>query len=181
MKHKLLLNTCCAPCLVGVYDQIEDDYDITLFWFNPNIAPEAEYRKRLSELDRYAKIIGVKVIVGDKYAEDNLFWNNLTKNYSNEIEGGKRCELCIKYRLLATSKFASENNFEYFATTLTVSPHKNSQSINKIGANIADKIEHLTFLDKDFKDDNSYKKSLEICKELNIYRQNYCGCQYSKR
>jgi predicted adenine nucleotide alpha hydrolase (AANH) superfamily ATPase len=181
MKKKLLLHACCAPCLTGAYDQLKNDYDITLFWFNPNISPVDEYIKRLEELKRYAKILGNRLVIVDRYAEDNFYWNNLTKNYSKDPEGGKRCEMCIKYRLLNTTKYASENHFDYFATTLSVSPHKNSDLINTAGRNIAGKFDSIQFLDKDFEDANSFKKSLAICREFNIYRQKYCGCRYSAR
>ena len=177
-KVKLLLHACCAPCLTSVYEQLNDYFEITIFWFNPNIYPTEEYNKRLEELKRYCKIIKVPLIVGDKLPEDLNNWELLTKGLDKEIEGGKRCRICIKMRLLYTAKYASEYNFDMFATTLSVSPHKNTYLINNIGKEISEKT-GIKFLDRDFKKNNGYKSSVEICKEFNIYRQNYCGCKYS--
>jgi len=188
-KPTLLLHSCCAPCLTSVFEQLKDDFDITIFWFNPNIFPIEEYNRRLKELKRYCKIIKTPLIIGDKIPEDANSWHLLTRGLENEIEGGKRCKICIKMRLLYTGKFAEENNFDYFTTTLSISPHKNSYMINNIGKEVASKIYNksfdsaqdddkhvVTFLDRDFKKNNGYKRSTEICKEFNIYRQKYCGC-----
>lgn len=188
-KAKLLLHACCAPCLTSVYQQLKDDFDITVFWFNPNIFPIEEYNKRLQELKRYCKIINVPLIIGDKLPEDANNWDLLTKGLEREIEGGKRCRICIKMRLLYTAKTAFEKGFNKFATTLSVSPHKNTYLINNIGKEISEKLSDrsldcarddskgtVNFLDYDFKKNNGYKRSVEICKELNIYRQKYCGC-----
>lgn len=180
IKPKLLLHACCAPCFTSVFEQLKDDFDITVFWFNPNIFPIEEYNKRLKELTRYCKIVKTPLIIGDKMPEDVNSWQLLTRGLENEIEGGKRCKICIKMRLLYTGKFAKENNFDCFTTTLSVSPHKNSYMINNIGKEVASKVA-VTFLDRDFKKNNGYKRSIEICKEFNIYRQNYCGCVYSLR
>lgn len=215
MKPTFLLHTCCAPCLTSVYEQLKDNFDITVFWFNPNIFPVEEYNKRLNELKRYCEIIKVPLIVGDKLPEDANSWDLLTKGLEKEIEGGKRCRICIKMRLLYTAKYAVENNFDMFATTLSVSPHKNTYLINNIGKEIEAKLsetilidaplslrgerlatkqskkiatlqnniarnDKIIFLDRNFKKNNGYKRSVEICKEFGIYRQNYCGCRYSQ-
>lgn len=179
-KPKLLLHTCCAPCFTSAYEQVKDDFDVTIFWFNPNIYPQLEYGKRLIEVERYAKIVGVKLINIENYNEESYSWTLLTKELADEPEGGKRCEKCIKYRLLNTAKYASEHKFDYFATTLTISPHKNSVAINKLGKDIANSLK-IDFLDRDFKKNDGYKRSIELCREFNIYRQQYCGCQYSMR
>lgn len=178
IKPKLLLHACCAPCFTAVYEQLKEDFNITVFWFNPNIFPIEEYNKRLDELKKYCKIVKCPLIVGDKMPEDMNSWQLLTRGFENEIEGGKRCRTCIKMRLLYTGKFASENKFDQFGTTLSISPHKNSYTINNIGKEVSAKIK-INFLDRDFKKNNGYKRSIEICKEFNIYRQNYCGCRYS--
>jgi len=214
-KPTLLLHVCCAPCFTSVFEQLKDDFDVTIFWFNPNIYPQTEYAKRLIEVNRYAETVGVKVVNIEDFKNESYSWNQLTKEFSGEPEGGKRCELCIKYRLLNTAKFAKENGFDYFATTLTVSPHKNSKIINEIGEEIERKTtinchpelvsgshdndsgsqiksgmtinegyfskNKLKFLNQDFKKNDGYKKSIDLCKEFNIYRQKYCGCGFSIR
>ncbi len=177
-KPTLLLHSCCAPCSTSVFEQLKEDFEVTIFWFNPNIYPQPEYGKRLVEVERYAKIVSAKVINVENYKDESYSWNQLVKNYVNEPEGGKRCELCIKYRLLNTAKYAKENGFDYFATTLTVSPHKNTKTINEVGKEIGAKMD-IAFFDKDFKKNDGYKRSIEICKKFNIYRQSYCGCEFS--
>ncbi len=180
MKPRLLLHSCCAPCLSAVFEQLKDDYDITLFWFNPNIYPMEESAKRLNELVRYAKIIDCNVVIQEKYLDDHHNWIKLTQELSNEKEGGKRCEKCMKYRLLATAVYAERFTFDFFATTLSISPHKNSDMINTLGNEISQKFD-VKFLDHDFKENNAYNRSIKICQEMNIYRQKYCGCEYSIR
>lgn len=178
-KPKILLHACCAPCLTAVYEKIKDDYEITIYWFNPNIYPIEEYQKRLAELERFCLIRNIPLVKADQYAADNISWNHLADNVASEPEGGKRCLICFKYRLLMTAKYANEHGFDLFGTTLSISPHKNATQINEIGAAIADKFEDLKFLAEDFSD--RYKRSIEMCKEYDLYRQNYCGCQFSIR
>lgn len=179
-KPTLLLHTCCAPCFTSVFEQLKNDFDVTIFWFNPNIYPQEEYGKRLVEVERYAKIVGVKVVNIENFKDDSYSWNQMVKNHVSEPEGGKRCRLCIKYRLLSAAKYAEENNFDFFATTLSVSPHKNTEMINEIGEEISAKLD-IAFLDRDFKKNDAYKRSIELCKEFKIYRQNYCGCSFSMK
>ena len=138
-KPTLLLHACCAPCLTSVYEQLKNDFEVTIFWFNPNIFPIEEYNKRLDELKKYCKIIKRPLIIGDKMPEDLHNWELLTKGLEREIEGGKRCRICIKMRLLYTAKYAQENGFDQFATTLSVSPHKNTYMINNIGKEVSQK------------------------------------------
>lgn len=178
-KPTLLLHSCCAPCLTAVYEQLKDDFEITIFWFNPNIFPIEEHGKRLDELKKYCDIIQRPLIIGDKMPEDANSWELLTRGLDKEVEGGERCKICMKMRLLYAGKYALENGFDLFATTLSVSPHKNTYMINNIGKEISSKISGINFLEHDFKKNDGYKRSIEICKEFNIYRQNYCGCQYS--
>lgn len=177
-KKFLLLHSCCAPCTTAVYEKLKDDFNITLFWFNPNIEPLTEHEKRLGELKKLSEILKIKLIVSDQYAAENQNWNLLVRNFANEKEGGTRCNLCIKNRLLNTAKHAKDNNFDYFATTLTVSPHKNSKAINEIGCSISEKL-NINFLNNDFKKENGYLRSIELSKKYGLYRQNYCGCKYS--
>lgn len=173
MKKKFLLHACCAPCLVAANQIIKDDFDV--FWFNPNIFPEEEHSKRLKYLRYYTLSINKKVIVNDHYKDDNLSMEKLFVGLESEPEGGKRCLKCFKYRLIIAAKYALENNYKYFSTTLVVSPYKNSVTINEIGRQISDKIgiKYLPLTETD------YKKSIVECRNLNIYRQKYCGCRYS--
>lgn len=177
-KKSLLLHVCCAPCATSVYEKISNDFEITLFWFNPNIEPAEEHEKRLNEVIKLSKILDAPLIINEKYPAENQSWNILTKNFADEKEGGIRCRLCIKNRLLFTAKYANENNFDYFATTLTVSPHKNSQIINELGKEVASKL-NIEFLEADFKKENGYLRSIELSKKYGLYRQSYCGCKYS--
>ncbi|MBD3355368.1 hypothetical protein GF361_05275 [Candidatus Woesearchaeota archaeon] len=171
---KLLLHTCCAPCSTHVIEELKKEYDITLFFYNPNVEPIQEYEKRLVEAERLAKELNIPIIVGDY---DNIKWHNAVKDYESEPEGGKRCEICFRFNLQKTAKLAKEKNFDFFTTTLTVSPYKNNEVINRIGKDIDEE----RFLEKDFKKQNGYMHSIELSKKHNLYRQNYCGCLYSKK
>lgn len=179
MKKKLLLHVCCAPCLLGVYDQIKDKFEVVLFWYNPNICPASEHTKRLDEVVKLSKIFGCELIVDDEYAAESFNWLKLTQSLAEEKEGGKRCTVCFRIRLLKTAAMAEELNFEHFATTLTVSPYKNTVTINKVGKEVESKFEKLAFFDEDFGNEAGVKKSLDLSKKLEIYRQKYCGCKYS--
>ena len=150
---------------------------MTIFYTNSNIYPHSEYQKRLEEQKRYAKIVGIDVIE-DVYDEKEFL--QFVKGLEFEKEGGERCKKCFEFRLKRTAKFAKENNFEIFSTTLTVSPHKDFEIINQIGKEIAD-MNHLEFLEGNFKKQNGFKNSIEISKKYDIYRQNYCGCRFSLR
>lgn len=179
LKPNLLLHACCAPCLTSVYEQLKSDYVLTVFWFNPNIDTEDEYNKRLNEVKRFCDLKKIDLIVGDKYKEDNLNWHFLSRGLENEKEGGKRCAKCIRYRLLSTGMFAEEREFDFFTTTLSVSPHKNAGLINELGGEAGQKVKSK-YLSADFKKNDGYLKSIQTCRELNIYRQSYCGCEYSR-
>jgi len=177
-KAKLLLHACCAPCLTSVFTDLKDEFEVTVYWFNPNIYPIEEHEKRLNALVDFCNKFEIPLMMDDKYQEENFSWTKIAESYASEPEGGKRCDLCIKYRLLKTADLAKKKKFDYFTTTLSVSPHKNTDQINKIGQGIADKLK-VNFLDRNFKDNDGYKRSIKYCKELNIYRQDYCGCTYS--
>ena len=174
---KLLLHSCCGPCSTWVIEVLKRDYDLTIFYTNSNIYPHSEYQKRLEEQKRYAKIVGIDVIE-DVYDEKEFL--QFVKGLEFEKEGGERCKKCFEFRLKRTAKFAKENNFEIFSTTLTVSPHKDFEIINQIGKEIANK-NGLEFLEGNFKKQNGFKNSIEISKKYDIYRQNYCGCRFSLR
>lgn len=180
MKQKLLLHSCCAPCSTAVIERLYDDYDITILYYNPNIYPEDEYIKRKNEEIKYLKHLnetGYRVSMQDCDYESEKFYE-MTKGYENEREGGARCALCFRLRLEKTAKLAKENGFELFGTTLTVSPHKNAELINSIGLGLEKEI-GIKFLVSNFKKQNGYKRSVELSKENNIYRQNYCGCEFA--
>ena len=173
---KLLLHSCCGPCSTQVIECLKNDYDLTIFYSNSNIFPQEEYEKRLQEQKRYAKIIGI-CVVDDTYNEQDYL--DFVKGLEKEKEGGLRCRACFEFRLRRTAKYAKEHGFDIFATTLTVSPHKNSTVINEIGQKISEE-EGIEFFPGNFKKQDGYKKSVELSKKYNLYRQNYCGCRFSR-
>ncbi len=175
-KKSVLLHSCCGPCSSACIDRLKEYFDITVVYYNPNIEPIEEYIKRKNEQIRLLNEWNIKFLDCDY---DNESWRDLTKNLCEELEGGKRCSVCFGIRLKYTALKARELGFDYFATTLTVSPHKNSQLINKIGERIGDSLD-IKFLYSDFKKRDGYKKSIEFSKQYNLYRQDYCGCLYSK-
>lgn len=173
---KLLLHVCCAPCSTHVINELKKEYSLTAYFYNPNIHPEVEYSARLDEMRSYARRMGLKLLEG---SYDVYGWFNATKGYENEKEGGRRCEICYALRMEGTASLAKENNFDYFATTLSISPHKKSEVINSIGEKLAEKY-GVKFHSADFKKRDGFKKSVEMCKELGLYRQSYCGCIFSR-
>lgn len=176
-KPKLLLHICCVGCGAYVSRSLKKEYSTTLYFYNPNIYPENEHNKRLNEAKKIAKKFKFKLIIGN-YDHDE--WLKKIKGYEKEPERGKRCRICYKYRLYKTAQEAHSRGFNYFATTLTMSPHKDDKIINDIGCRMAYKF-NINFLNKDFKKKNGFKKSSELSKKLGLYRQNYCGCEFSKR
>lgn len=174
---KLLLHSCCGPCSTTCIDRLKDYVDITVIYYNPNIEPIEEYNHRKSEQLRYLKHLNIKYIDCDY---DNDIFKEKTKYLKDEVEGGKRCSVCFGIRLKYTANVAKKNGFDMFTTTLTVSPHKNSEIINQIGEAIGNEM-GIKYLHSDFKKHDGYKKSIELAKEIDLYRQDYCGCLYSKR
>ena len=184
MKQKILLHSCCAPCSTAVIERLKDEFDIVIFYYNPNIYPEEEYLKRKQEEIKYIKHLNetdneLSITMLDSDYECEKFYE-ATRGYENEREGGARCALCFKLRLNETAKKAKELGFDVFGTTLTVSPHKNAELINSIGLGIEKEI-GIKFLVSNFKKQNGYKRSIELSKENNIYRQSYCGCEFALR
>lgn len=182
MKRKLLLHSCCAPCSTAVIERLCCDFEITILYYNPNIFPEKEYLKRKNEEIKYLDIFNKKnpsnkVGMMDCDYESEKFYESV-KGLENEREGGARCPVCFKLRLEKTGKLAKENNYDIFGTTLTVSPHKNAEQINFIGKSIAQNL-GIEFLESNFKKQDGYKRSIELSKENNLYRQNYCGCEFA--
>jgi predicted adenine nucleotide alpha hydrolase (AANH) superfamily ATPase len=174
---KMLLHVCCANCVLHPYESLKNDFDVALFFYNPNIHPEEEYNKRLAYTGQVAKKYGLTLIEGP-YDKNN--WLDMTNNYRDEPEGAKRCEVCFSIRLEKTAVFAAENSYNVFATTLSVSPHKNSKIINASGKMLSEKY-GVEFFKADFKKQDGFKKTMLLSKELDLYRQNYCGCIYSIR
>lgn len=183
-KPKLLLHSCCGPCSTTVIEKLTGTYDITVFFYNPNITDKDEYNRRKKAqqqfIDEYNRNISdddkVAFIEGEYEAEEFF---RVTEGLEEEPEGGKRCTECFKLRLERTAAEAKLNGFELFGTTLTVSPHKNYLLISKIGSEFALNY-GLSFLDMDFKKKAGYQRSVELSKEYELYRQNYCGCSFSK-
>ncbi len=178
---KLLLHACCAPCSSYCLEYLSQYFEITVFCYNPNIYPAEEYGYRVAEIKRLIEEseykYPVKVLEAD--SEPSRFYEAV-RGFEKEKEGRERCFICYGLRLEETAKKAKELGYDYFTTTLTISPLKNAEKINEIGEKLAEKygVKHLP---SDFKKKNGYKRSIELSKEHNLYRQNYCGCVYSLR
>lgn len=174
-RQKVLLHSCCAPCSSHVVTLLKEYFDVTVLYYNPNIYPLEEYLKRKNEQIKLLEILNIPIM--DIDYDHNEFKENV-KGLEDEKEGGARCNKCFALRLEKTAILAQLNQFEYFCTTLTVSPYKNSQIINKIGAILEQKY-NVKYLYSDFKKKEGYKKSIELSKKYDLYRQHYCGCEYS--
>ena len=176
----LLLHSCCAPCSSYVLEYLSAYFDITIFYYNPNISPEEEFAKRVNEQKRLISEIplkhNVKFIEG-KYDCERFY--EMAKGLEHLNEGGERCFKCYRLRLEETAKAAKDGGFDYFTTTLSISPHKNAQVLNAIGAELSNEY-GIDYLFSDFKKKNGYKRSCELSEIYGLYRQNYCGCVYSK-
>lgn len=176
-KKKLLLHACCAPCATYVVEEMRSSFRVEAHFYNPNIHPEEEYRLRLSEFRRYASLVQLTIVEG-AYETDK--WFQAVKGYENEPEGGARCTICYSGRIEQAAILARQMDCHFFATTLTVGPGKKAALINEIGESIG-KQYGLEFLKVDFKKHNGFKKSCELSKQFNLYRQNYCGCAFSRK
>lgn len=172
-RPKLLLHCCCAPCSSAVIEKLKEYFDITYLYFNPNIFPKEEYDRRR---DQFIKL-GVEVI--DLGYDYNEFLQQV-KGLENEREGGLRCNVCIANRMDKAFEYAKTRDFDYVTTTLTISPHKNAEFINLTGENLAKKY-NIKYLYADFKKENGFLRSTQLAKQLDIYRQNYCGCEFSAK
>lgn len=180
-RKKLLLHSCCAPCSSSVISFLTKYFDITILYYNPNISPIEEYNKRKEEqiklINTIDKIGKIDIIDCDY---DNNIYEEKIKGYEDCKERGERCTICFNLRLEKTAKIAKDKNYDYFCSTLTVSPYKNAPLINKIGEELSKKY-NIKWLYSDFKKADGYKKSIELSKKYNLYRQDYCGCIYSQR
>ncbi|MBB5021027.1 epoxyqueuosine reductase QueH [Desulfurispira natronophila] len=177
-KPTLLLHTCCAPCSSAVVERLLNHYQLSLYFYNPNIHPSAEYLIRRDELLRWGRdILNIQCIIADY---DSKTWFDMTRGMELEPEKGKRCTLCYQLRLEKTASVAKEQGYSFFTTTLSISPHKDSKLINTVGKTVAQKY-NINFHAEDFKKNNGFQRSIEISKEYYFYRQRYCGCQFSQR
>ena len=181
-KHPtLLLHACCAPCSSYVLEYLSAYFDITLFFYNPNISPEEEYRFREAELCRLVREMGlsdrVKILSGRYDPEEFL---TIAKGLESLPEGGSRCAACYRLRLRESARVAAEGGFDYYTTTLSISPYKNAEWLNTIGKEEGTRA-GVSYLPSDFKKKNGYRRSCELSAEYGLYRQDYCGCVYSKR
>ena len=167
---------CCAGCSPHVIDVLKKDYVVTGYFYNPNIHPESEYQLRLSEAKNLARRLDVELLSGDYDANE---WFALTKGMEQEPEGGPRCDICFRMRLEKTAQYARDDGFDIFTTTLTVSPYKNAERINLIGTEAAQK-NGVEFLERNFKKKEGFKKTMRLSRDFGLYRQNYCGCLYSR-
>ncbi|MBD3230287.1 MAG: recombinase [Candidatus Lokiarchaeota archaeon] len=174
---KLLLDCCCGPCSTHCVDILLSKYDIILYVSNFNVHPRSEYEKRLKTLIKFAKIKNLPLIIADYNPKK---WFRAVRGHEKDKEGGKRCNICFNFRLQLAAKEAIKNDCKNFTSTLSISPHKNSEKINEIGRKIGEEFD-LNFLEKNFKKKNGFRKSVELSKKYELYRQNYCGCIFSKR
>ena len=179
-KPRLLLQCCCAPCSSYVLEYLSEYFDITLFFYNPNMSSDAEYDKRAKELVRLVGemgLVGCKIQI-EPYNPQEFF--EIAKGKEMLAEGGERCFACYRLRLEKTAKKAKDENFDYFCTTLSISPHKRADKLNEIGGELSE-IFGVKYLYSDFKKNNGYIRSIELSRKFDLYRQNFCGCVYSKK
>ena len=183
-KKHILLHSCCGPCSTACIERLLPDYKITVFFYNPNITASEEYEKRRNAQIQFIDAFNQRLpeedrilFVEGEYLPEDFY--KVCSGYSNEPEGGERCTECFRLRMERTAQVAAETGNPIFGTTLTVSPHKNYPLISAIGTEIA-ALHGIEFLDVDFKKKDGFRRSIELSKEYGLYRQNYCGCEYSK-
>lgn len=179
-RPTLLLHVCCAPCSSYVLEYLAKYFDITVFFFNPNISPASEYEFRQKELERLLAEMPlpscVKIMSG-RYCPEEFY--SMAKGMEELPEGDSRCKKCYRMRLAETADIALANGFDYFTTTLSISPYKNAEWLNSIGAEEGKRV-GIKYLFSDFKKKNGYKRSCELSAEYGLYRQDYCGCEFSR-
>lgn len=178
--RRLLLHSCCAPCSSYVIEYLSQYFELTVFYYNPNISPEEEYRKRVAEQIRLIESMPtrhpVHFLEGNYHPEQ---FYEAVKGLEKEPEGGARCFVCYEMRLREAARIAREGNYDYFTTTLSISPLKNAEKLVEIGQKVGEEL-GVTYLVSDFKKKNGYKRSIELSREYDLYRQNFCGCVFSK-
>lgn len=177
----LFLHSCCAPCSSYVLEYLSQYMEITVFYYNPNISPKEEYRTRVQEQKR---LVGtMETICPIHFVEGNYnpeYFYMAVKGHEEDKEGQERCFICYKLRLEEAARMAKEGGYDYFTTTLSISPLKNAAKLNEIGGQLTEEY-HIPYLYSDFKKKNGYKRSIELSEKYGLYRQNYCGCVYSRR
>ncbi|HCC23006.1 TPA: hypothetical protein DF272_02395 [Candidatus Falkowbacteria bacterium] len=174
----VLLHTCCAPCGGFVIKELQTmGYAVTVFYYNPNVFPEDEYKLRLREAERFCQKENVELIEGEYDYES---WKEKIRGHESAPERGSRCEICITLRLQETAQVASERGFDAIASTLTISPHKSAEMVNAIGHEMAD-LYGLQFIDRIWRKANGFKKSCDLAEQEHFHRQDYCGCEFSIR
>lgn len=177
---KLLLHSCCAPCSSYCMEYLSNYFHITVFFYNPNIQPREEFERRAKEQMKLIEELPVKYKINCQIAEyEAEKFIEMAKGYEHDLEGGKRCFLCYELRLREAAIVAKQLDYDYFTTTLTISPHKNAAKLNEIGQRLEEEYGVL-FLPSDFKKKNGFKRSIELSEEYKLYRQDYCGCGFSK-
>ncbi|MDD5922485.1 MAG: epoxyqueuosine reductase QueH [Eubacteriales bacterium] len=187
MKERLLLHSCCGPCSTSVIERLIPTYKITLFYYNPCITDREEYEKRKANQIRFLILRNERAASEEdlvEFAEGTYepeAYLSAVRGYENEPEGGLRCTICFRQRLSKAAEYASRHGFPIYTTTLTVSSHKDYKRITAIGEEIAFLYEGLQYLDMDFKKKDGFKRSVELSKEYGLYRQNFCGCEFSRR
>ncbi len=174
-KPSLLLHVCCGPCSTAVIQRLQPRFDVTLFFANANLYPEEEYGRRLEAARQVAAGLEIPLI---EAKDDHNLWLEAVQGMEWEKEGGKRCDVCFRFRLEDTAREAEARGMDYFATTLTISPHKDVERIGKIGRR-ATMNRKVVFLNEDFKKRDGFRKSVQMSHEMGLYRQKYCGCEYS--
>ena len=177
-RPKLLLHSCCAPCSSACLEYLVKNFDVTAFYYNPNISIKEEYDKRVSEMKRLVNIYDGDVSLAEGRYDIKEFLDAV-KGLEKEPEGGLRCVKCFRLRLYETARVAAENGFDFFTTTLTISPLKNAALLNALGREASERF-GSEFLPSDFKKRGGYQRSIELSKEYGLYRQDYCGCAFSK-
>ncbi len=178
---RLLLHCCCAPCSSYCLEYLSGHFDITLFYYNPNISPEKEFEKRAAELTRLSEVFPAKnkiEVVIPEYDPAEFF--DAVKGVETVPEGGERCFRCYRLRLLRAARYASEHEYDYFCSTLSISPWKNAAKLNEIGEELSGEYS-VAHLPNDFKKKNGFKRSVELSEQYGLYRQDYCGCVFSKK
>lgn len=173
----MLLHTCCAPCAIYVVQQLAKQYDLALYYYNPNIHPADEYQKRLNEIIKWAGKNNIKLVEAKYNVED---WFKAIKGLEQEPEGGQRCFVCYEMRLKETAAYAKNNNYDLFGTTMSISPHKKADKLNEIGNKLKEEM-GINYLEADWKKNDGFKIACRLSKEENFYRQDYCGCTFSQR
>lgn len=177
----LLLHSCCAPCSSYVLEYLSNYFRITVFYYNPNIFPESEYTKRILEQQTLIGDMEFKhpvTFIAGTYDKERFY--EMARGLEQVKEGGKRCMNCYELRLRESAEIARDGGFDYFTTTLSISPMKNAQKLNEIGLRLAEEY-GVSYLASDFKKKNGYKRSIELSKQYGLYRQDYCGCEFSMR